>query len=90
MIVELLRHVQVAAQWVKRDPIRAADMIAPELGLSSRALMASLERELQTVPLSAELIESQQDIADSLWRMQLITRPVSVAAAQWRLALAAS
>jgi sulfonate transport system substrate-binding protein len=89
LIVELLRHVQVAAQWVKRDPIRAADMIAPELGLSSRALMASLERELRTLPLSAELIAAQQDIADTLLRLQLITRPVSVAAAQWHLALAA-
>jgi aliphatic sulfonates family ABC transporter substrate-binding protein len=89
LIVELLRHVQVAAQWVKRDPIRAADMIAPALGLSSRALMASLERELRTAPLSAELIEAQQDIADTLFRLQLITRPVSVAAAQWHLTLAA-
>jgi aliphatic sulfonates family ABC transporter substrate-binding protein len=89
LIVELLRHVQVAAQWVQRDPIRAADMIAPALGLSSRALMASLQRELRTAPLSAELIEAQQDVADTLLRLQLITRPVSVAAAQWHLALAA-
>jgi aliphatic sulfonates family ABC transporter substrate-binding protein len=89
LIVELLRHVQVAAQWVKRDPIRAADMIAPELGLSSRALMASLERELRTSPLSAESIAAQQAIADTLLRLRLISRPVSVAAAQWHLALAA-
>jgi aliphatic sulfonates family ABC transporter substrate-binding protein len=89
LIVELLRHVQVAAQWVKRDPIRAADMIAPELGLSARALMASLERELRTAPLSTELIEAQQVIADTLLRLQLITRPISVAEAQWHLALAA-
>jgi sulfonate transport system substrate-binding protein len=89
LIIELLRHVQVAAQWVKRDPIRAADMIAPALGLSSRALMASLERELRTAPLSEELIEAQQHIADTLLRLQLITRPVSVAAAQWHLELAA-
>jgi aliphatic sulfonates family ABC transporter substrate-binding protein len=89
LLIELLRHVQVAAQWVKRDPVRAADMIAPELGLSSRALMASLERELRTLPLSAELIAAQQDIADTLLRLQLITRPISVAAAQWNLTLAA-
>ncbi|HKU40466.1 MAG TPA: aliphatic sulfonate ABC transporter substrate-binding protein, partial [Polyangiales bacterium] len=63
LIGELLRHIGVAAQWIKRDPRRAADMIAPGLGLSSRALMASLERELCTLPLSAELIAAQQDIA---------------------------
>jgi aliphatic sulfonates family ABC transporter substrate-binding protein len=89
LIIELLRHVQVAVQWVKRDPIRAADMIAPGLGLSSRALMASLERELRTLPLSAELIAAQQDIADTLLRLNLIARPVSVAAAQWPLSVAA-
>jgi aliphatic sulfonates family ABC transporter substrate-binding protein len=90
LIIELLRHIQIAAQWLKRDPIRAADMIAPSLGVSSRALIASLERELRTLPLSAESIAAQQDIADTLLRLKLITRPVSVAAAQWRLALAAS
>ncbi len=85
LINELLRHVQVAAQWVKSDPIRAADMMAPALGLSSRALMASLQRQLRMVPMSAELIAAQQDVADTLLRLHLIPRAVSVADAQWRL-----
>jgi len=88
LFVELLRHVQAAAQWVTRDE-RAAELIAPELGLSPRALRASLARELRTLPLSAELIAAQQLIADTSLRLRLIARPVSVAAAQWHLALAA-
>lgn len=88
LIGELLRHLQIAGQWVKADPERAGALLAPSLGLSSRALVASLERELTTSPLSPELIAAQQDIADTLLRLQMITRPVSVADAQWKLGAA--
>ena len=84
LIAELLNHLQLAAQWVKSDPQRAGTLLAPSLGLSSRALVASLERELSTTPLTSELIAAQQHIADTLLRLQLIPRPISVADAQWR------
>jgi aliphatic sulfonates family ABC transporter substrate-binding protein len=86
LLSELLRHTQVAAQWASSDPERAADLIAPGLGFSSRAIMASLERELRTIPVSPELVAAQQAIADTLLRLQLIPRAVSVADAQWPLA----
>ena len=88
LLEEVLRQLQMAAHWAKRDPGRAADLLAPGLGLSSRALMASLERELRPVPVCADLITAQQDIADTLLRMQLIPRAVSVMDAQWHLRLA--
>jgi sulfonate transport system substrate-binding protein len=83
LVSELLRQLEVATAWVKSDPARAADLMAPKLGMSPRALLASLGRELATRPLSTELIAAQQDIADGLLRLKLISRPVSVAAAQW-------
>jgi sulfonate transport system substrate-binding protein len=83
LVAELLTHIQLAAQWAQRDPAGAAARVAPGLGISPRALMASLERELHTTPVSAELIAAQQDIADTLLRMDLIPRAVSVADAQW-------
>jgi sulfonate transport system substrate-binding protein len=89
LFLELLRHVETAAQWVMRDE-RAADLIAPSLGLSARALRASLARELGTLPLSAEHLAAQQHIADGLLERRLITRPVSVADAQWRRTFATS
>jgi sulfonate transport system substrate-binding protein len=81
LLDELLQHVQVAVQWVQRDPGRVADIIAPGLGLSPRALLASLERELNTLPLSAAAIAAQQTVADTLLRLELIRRPVD--ATRW-------
>jgi aliphatic sulfonates family ABC transporter substrate-binding protein len=83
LLTELLEHVELAARWVERDPCHAADRIAPGLGLSSQALLASFERELGTTPLSTEQIAAQQDIADTLLRLQWIPRPVLVSEAQW-------
>jgi aliphatic sulfonates family ABC transporter substrate-binding protein len=83
LISELLEHLQLAAEWVKDDPERASVQLAPSLGLSSQALNASLQRDLMASPLSAELIAAQQDIADTLLRLQLIPGPVTVADAQW-------
>jgi aliphatic sulfonates family ABC transporter substrate-binding protein len=84
LVSQLLQQLELATAWVKSDPARAAELMAPKLGMSPRALLASLGRELSTRPLDAALIAAQQDIADRLLRLKLISRPVSVADAQWR------
>jgi aliphatic sulfonates family ABC transporter substrate-binding protein len=84
LIAELLQQLEIASSWVKSDPARAADLVAPRLGISPRALLASLARELGAGPLDAASIAAHQEIADRLLQWQLITRPVSVADAQWR------
>jgi aliphatic sulfonates family ABC transporter substrate-binding protein len=83
LIAELLTHLQLAAQWVKHDPHRVAALLAPSLGFSAHALVASLERDLAARPLTADLIAAQQEIADTLLRLHLIPRAVTVADAQW-------
>jgi aliphatic sulfonates family ABC transporter substrate-binding protein len=88
LVRQFLSELRAAAHWVKRDPERAATLVAPELGVSSRALIASLERDLATVPLDGELLAAQQDVADTLLRLRLIPHAVSVAEALWPLKLA--
>jgi aliphatic sulfonates family ABC transporter substrate-binding protein len=88
LLEDFVSHLDLAARWVRRDPVHAAEIVAAELGVSTRALVASFERELGTVPVTDELIAAQQDIADNLLRLRLIDRAVSVADAQWRLKLA--
>jgi aliphatic sulfonates family ABC transporter substrate-binding protein len=83
VVAELLTQLENVATWVKSDPLRAADLMAPRLGVSACALLASLTRDLDARPLTAQLIAGQQEIADRLLRLQLIERPISVAAAQW-------
>jgi aliphatic sulfonates family ABC transporter substrate-binding protein len=84
LIGELLNQVGQVASWVERDPARAADLMAPRLGMSPRALLASLSRALRAEPLDAHSIAEQQQIADGLLRLRWIQSPVSVIDAQWR------
>jgi aliphatic sulfonates family ABC transporter substrate-binding protein len=83
VIAELLTHLQLAAEWVKHDPARVGALLAPALGVSAPALVASLERELSAQPLTADVIAAQQEVADTLLRLRLIPRAVTVADAQW-------
>jgi sulfonate transport system substrate-binding protein len=83
VLAELQEQLQRVARWVKNDPLGAAERMAPGLGLSPRALVASLQRELDTLSVSEAQIAAQQHMADTLLRLQLIPRKVSVADAQW-------
>jgi sulfonate transport system substrate-binding protein len=88
LIAVLLRQLEQTACWARQDPARAADLVAAELGFSVRAVQASLERDLGLGPLTSAQLAAQQEVADGLWRMQLIPRAVSVAEARWDLKLA--
>jgi len=83
LVAELRTQLHVAARWVESDPGRAADLLAPGLGFSPRAIAASLDRELGSVGITQGQIVEQQRIADHCVRLRLIPRSVSVAAAQW-------
>jgi len=83
VVAELQQQLQVVASWVKNDPLRAAERMAPGLGMSPRALVASLQRELDNLTVSEAQIAAQQQMADTLLRLQLIPRKVKVADAQW-------
>jgi aliphatic sulfonates family ABC transporter substrate-binding protein len=87
LVVALCEELRAAARWVESDPGGVARSVAPLLGLSPLALAASLDRELD-IGITAAQIAAQQRIADHCLRLQLIARPVSVAAAQWPRALA--
>ncbi|HTU63007.1 MAG TPA: glycine betaine ABC transporter substrate-binding protein, partial [Polyangiales bacterium] len=90
VVAELQQQLQVVASWVKNDPLRAAERMAPGLGMSPRALVASLQRELDSLTVSEAQIAAQQQVADTLLRLQLIPRKVKVADAQWTAGTAAS
>jgi sigma-54-specific transcriptional regulator len=88
LVAELRLHLELAARWVESDPGRAASLVAPHLGFSARALVASLDRQLCRIGITPGQIAAQQHIADQCLRLRLIPRSVSVAAAQWPQALA--
>jgi aliphatic sulfonates family ABC transporter substrate-binding protein len=82
---EFVLQLHAAARRASSNPKRAAELIAPGFGLSPPALLASLDRELRAVPIGPELVAAQQEVADTLFRLRLIPRPVSVADAQLKV-----
>jgi aliphatic sulfonates family ABC transporter substrate-binding protein len=82
LVAELCAELRAAARWVENDPGGVARSMAPQLGLSPLALAASLDRELD-IGITPAQLAAQQRIADHCLRLQLIPRPVTVAAAQW-------
>lgn len=89
-LIEALREqLYVTARWIESDPGRVTHLVAPGLGMSPRALAASLDRELCGDGIvTPGQVAAQQRVADQCLRLRLIPRPVSVAAAQWPRALA--
>ena len=65
-----------------------AELLAPELGLPRGMLALTLRSGSRPAPVSRELLVGQQQIADTLHRMQLIPHPIRVAEAQWQPRLA--
>jgi sulfonate transport system substrate-binding protein len=85
---EFLSHVALAGAWARDHAAAVADLLAPELNVPKGVLALALRHGTSPVALSSELVLGQQQIADTLHRMRLIPRAISVAEAQWRPRLA--
>ncbi|HTV19922.1 MAG TPA: aliphatic sulfonate ABC transporter substrate-binding protein [Polyangiaceae bacterium] len=88
VIGEFLSHVALAGAWAKDNAAAVADLLAPELGVPRGVLALAFLNGASPVPLSSELLLGQQQIADTLHRLQLIPRAIRVAEAQWQPRLA--
>jgi aliphatic sulfonates family ABC transporter substrate-binding protein len=84
VVAEFLSHVALAASWAKDNAATVADLLATELGVPRGVLALAFKSGSHPVPLSRELLLDQQQIADTLHRMQLIPRAINVAEAQWQ------
>jgi aliphatic sulfonates family ABC transporter substrate-binding protein len=84
IVDELLIHAVKAVDWAKSNTALVAELVSAQLNISSRAIASWLERHPRTGALTPELIHSQQEIADTLYRLQLLPQPVQVAEAGWR------
>jgi aliphatic sulfonates family ABC transporter substrate-binding protein len=85
---EFVSHVSIAGAWARDNATAVADLLAPELGVPRGVLALALRTGTSPAPLSSELILGQQQIADTLHRMQLIPRAIRVAEATWTPRLA--
>ncbi|MGB4468549.1 MAG: sulfonate ABC transporter substrate-binding protein [Azovibrio sp.] len=78
----VLEELARTDQWAARNRKAAAKEIAPLLGLGLAATELALSRNSFGVkPVSAEVLEAQQKIADVFHRLRLIPKPIVVKAA---------
>jgi aliphatic sulfonates family ABC transporter substrate-binding protein len=88
IVAEFLSHVALAGAWAKDNAAAVADLLAPELGVPRGVLALAFLDGSNPVPLSSELLLGQQQIADTLHRLELIPRAIRVAEARWQPRLA--
>ncbi|MDF3066268.1 MAG: sigma-54-dependent transcriptional regulator [Polyangiaceae bacterium] len=84
LVDELLIHAVKAVEWAKSNTALVAELVSAQLNISSRAIASWLKRHPATGALTPELMASQQTIADTLYRLQLLPKPIQVAEAGWR------
>lgn len=80
----LMEHVTLAGYQAQQSPDSAARELAVELDLPSEGLALALRRYRGTGPVTPELLDSQQRIANKLHDLRMIPRAISVADACWR------
>jgi sulfonate transport system substrate-binding protein len=86
LIEQLLEQVSRVSEWSRGNPAGVAEMLETTLGLPKEGLAVALGRGTSPGPVTHALIQSQQRIADTFHRLQLLPDAVSVAEAQWQRA----
>jgi aliphatic sulfonates family ABC transporter substrate-binding protein len=83
-VIKLFRQeLESAQRWALENVEEAAKSLAPQVGIAREAIGVSLKRSLGESLRHAEIIASQQRVADAFFRLKLIPRPVSVADVAW-------
>lgn len=80
----VLDAVKTVSDWAAKNPAEVAKFLAPELGISAAPLeKAEKRREYGVLPLTKDVIEAQQKIADAFQRINLIPGKVNIQEVVW-------
>lgn len=75
----VLEALNEADDWTKNNIEAVAEQLSPSVGLPASVLAVSLKRESYGIlPISNEVIASQQRIADTFLRLGLLPKPITV------------
>jgi sulfonate transport system substrate-binding protein len=85
IVIEQMRQVGI---WSNQNPPSAAKIIARQTGLKlSTALKISERRRYEAQPIQEQAIEEQQRIAETFFRLGLLSKRIWVEDAVWKLSL---
>ncbi|AUX48714.1 ATPase AAA [Sorangium cellulosum] len=84
LVQVFLSEVKAVGHWANEHTAEAAELLASHHGMAKPALCAALQRrKFGMKALDAELVASQQEVADTFLKLRLIPRAIRVAEAQW-------
>jgi sulfonate transport system substrate-binding protein len=79
-----LARIDEESRWIGAHRKEAAQIVAPQIGLPVDIAERSLSHASYGVaPLAADVVASQQRIADTFFRLKLIPKQLDVASAVW-------
>ena len=80
----VIGQIEAIETWLPNNRAAAATELAPSIGLPQPLLLHSFERSTYGVSkISAAVMQDQQKVADTFYKLGLIPAPVQVAAAAW-------
>lgn len=80
----VLEQVKTVSDWAANNPAEVAKFLAPELKIDPAPLEAAEKRrQYGVLPLTDEVINEQQKIADTFQKIGLIPKSVNVREAVW-------
>jgi sulfonate transport system substrate-binding protein len=80
LVRRVLQEFATLSDWAGAHPTDAAKLLAASSGISYDALLVAERRHVYGLsPISADMIENQQQIADRFFELQIIPRAVQVA-----------
>ncbi|MGI0491408.1 sulfonate ABC transporter substrate-binding protein [Alkalinema pantanalense CENA528] len=81
----VLDEVRKRSDWAKSNPTEVTKFLAPSLGIDPAPLeLAEKRREYGVLPLTAEIIAKQQEIADTFSKIKLIPKEIKVQDIVWK------
>jgi sulfonate transport system substrate-binding protein len=84
LIKTILAEIAAADAWAVTRQKEVAALLAPRTGLPTEIIEVSLSRlSFGAQPLNAEIVASQQRIADTFHQLGLIPKPITISDAVW-------
>lgn len=81
-VTAIVGAIGAIGDWIKGNPEKAAEELAPSTGIPTDALELAISRQsFGVAPLTPAVIADQQKVADTFQRLGLLPKPVEISKA---------
>lgn len=81
----VLDEVKKMSDWAQNNPAEVSKFLAPELGIDAAVLeVAEKRRKYGVLPITDEIVNGQQQVADAFYKIKLLPKSISVKEIVWK------